>query len=341
MKAYIKNLSLEKLQQKLIEWNEKKFHAKQILKWLYKKNVSSFFEMTDISSSLRKRLDECYIINSLEAIEVQNSFDGTKKVLCKTVDGLFIEAVVIPTKKRLTFCISSQAGCKFGCFFCASATRGFQRNLSCAEILDQLSILYRESGRPTNVVFMGIGEPLDNYDNVLEAIRMINAPYGFGLGARHITVSTCGIIPGIERLKDENLQIELSVSLHTADDRLRSRWMPINKRYPLPQLMETLRRYQQKTNRQITFEYILVKGMNCSQDDVKKLGRLFSGLDAKLNLIPVNPTVNKNLNAPNKLEILLFKDALLKQGIPVTLRKPRGQDIDAACGQLRMRYEIR
>jgi 23S rRNA (adenine2503-C2)-methyltransferase len=242
---------------------------------------------------------------------------------------------------HITACLSTQAGCKFACRFCASGQAGFKRNLSTAEIIDQLILLKRHSlsQAVTHVVFMGTGEPLDNYDNLLKAIRIINSRDGFNIGARRITVSTCGIIPALARLAKEGLQIELSVSLHAADNAMRLTLMPVAKKYHLNDLMNALRDYNHATGRQITFEYLLIKNFNSDLQCASDLSTMVKGLDCKINLIPANPVRQSSIEPPGKMEILLFKEYLLKHRVHVTVRKPRGQDIDAACGQLRIAYE--
>ena len=337
----IKELDLKGLEKILGEWDFPKFHAQQIFFWIYKKNVLDFLEMTDLPLKLREKLKENFYICGLKLVEKLTSQDGTEKFLFQLKDKNYIEAVTIPTEKRLTGCISVQVGCKFSCKFCASGLLGFKRNLTVLEILDEILLLKKNASKTlSHLVFMGIGEPLDNYENVIKAIRIINSKDTFNIGARRITISTCGIIPAIKRLSDENLQVELSISLHSADDKIRSLLMPINKIYPLRDLISTCKEYIQKTNRQITFEYILIKGINSDLPSAKKLTNILKGLRlCKVNLIPANPIKELNIEPPNKLEVLLFRDFLLKSGINVTLRRPRGRDIQASCGQLRLRYE--
>lgn len=297
--------------------------------------------MSDLPAGLRRRLKDNFYLFGLNLAKKIKSKDGTEKFLFELSDRNYIETVVIPTEKRVTVCISTQAGCKFACAFCASGLLGFKRNLTCAEIIEQ--ILYLKNNCParrlTHLVFMGIGEPLDNYDNVIRAIRIINSKYSFHIGARRITISTCGIIPGIKRLSEGGLQIELSISLHATDDKTRSQIIPINKRYPLNELIKTCREYIKKTNRQLTFEYILIKGINSDLQNANNLSTILKGLNCKVNLIPANPVKERHIEPPKKKEILAFKDCLVKQGVNVTLRRPRGQDIEAACGQLRLGYE--
>ncbi|MFA4888048.1 MAG: 23S rRNA (adenine(2503)-C(2))-methyltransferase RlmN [Candidatus Omnitrophota bacterium] len=335
MKEDIKNLSLPELESYLTRIKQPRFHAHQIFSWVYQKKVEDFTLMSNLPQDLRQRLKEEFSCCGLKIIEKHTSRDGTEKFLFALKDNNTIEAVRIPAAKRITGCISSQAGCKFGCMFCASASSGFKRNLACAEMLDELMRL----GALTHVVFMGTGEPLDNYDNVLRAVRMINAPEGFNIGARRITISTCGIIPGIERLAEENLQIELSISLHAADEFTRSRLVPINKKYPLNKLLSCCREYIRKTNRQVTFEYILIKGVNADLQHAGNLAKLLKPLKlCKVNLIPANAVVELKIAPPPEKEIRAFTGCLLKAGVNATLRKPRGQDIQAACGQLRHNY---
>lgn len=336
-KQNIVNLTVEELRQQLIEWNEKPFHAGQIMQWIYEKGAKDFSSMSDISASLRKKLQSSYDLFDIQVAQERRSSDGTQKLLLTLADGNMIEAVNIPTQNRITGCVSTQVGCKFACSFCASGMLGFKRNLMPAEIIEQVILLQEYAKqRLNNLVFMGIGEPLDNYDNVLKAARIINAPWSMNIGARKITISTSGHIPGIKRLMEEGLQIELSVSLHGADEATRSKLMPINSVYPLALLMKTLKEYIKKTNRQVTFEYIMIRGVNTSAGHAQNLCALLKNMDAKINLIPCNPLLELGYIPPGKLEILFFKDYLVKHGVRATLRMPRGRDIDAACGQLRL-----
>jgi len=341
MKKDIRGLTLEELQETLSAWGQQSFTGRQIYSWIFGRKVVDFDRMTDLSKGLRSLLGKNFTINGPNLVETQSSSDGTKKFLFKLKDENLIEAVTIPAEKRLTACISSQAGCKFKCAFCASGTLGFRRNLETEEIIGEVFALKNDSGDKdlTHIVFMGTGEPLDNYDNVMKAIRIINSKYGFNIGARRITISTCGIVPGIKRLSQEGLQIELSVSLHAADDKTRNLLMPVNKVYPFKELLAACRHYVEETNRQVTFEYVLIKGVNCGLHDVRNLAKVLRGLNCKVNLIASNPVNESGFVPPNKLEALVFRQGLLKSGINVTLRRERGKDIDAACGQLRLRYE--
>ncbi len=337
----IKGLTLKELEDLFADSGQERFHARQVYSWIYKKGAMDFSAMSNLSVGLRRVLAKEFFIHSLSLTEKLNSADGTQKLLFKLKDNNFIEAVIIPAENRVTGCVSTQAGCKYACRFCASGILGFKRNLTAGEMIEEVLFLKNNSPehKLTHLVFMGTGEPLDNYDNLLKAIRIINSPDGLNIGARRITISTCGIIPGIERLSQEGIQVELSVSLHASDDKTRSLLMPVNKIYPLKELLAACRRYAAKTNRQITFEYVLIKGVNSNLQNAKTLGTILKGFNCKVNLIPCNPVNNLEAEPPTKLEILMFNDRLLKSGINTTLRKSRGKDIGAACGQLRFKHE--
>lgn len=295
--------------------------------------------MADIPAALRSALKEkCHISRVTLLDQKRSRLDGTAKYLLKLEDANSIETVFLPEAKRNTICLSSQVGCKFACAFCASAPFGFVRNLTVSEILDEVLFVKREDPAApiTNLVFMGIGEPFDNYDNVMKAIRILNDEAAFNIGARKITVSTCGIIPGIKKFEKEGLQIELSVSLHSADDAVRSRIVPINKRYPLKDLIAACREYTRTTNRVITFEYILIKGLNASREDAAKLAELLKGLKCKVNTIAYNLVKTKEYEAPGRDDIRAFMDSLKAKGVNAVHRKSRGEDISAGCGQLRI-----
>jgi 23S rRNA (adenine2503-C2)-methyltransferase len=337
----IKELTIKELETAFVDLGQERFHARQVYSWIYKKGIMDFSLMSNLSTGLRQVLAKEFFIRSFSLVEKLNSADGTQKLLLKLKDANFIEAVIIPAEKRVTGCVSTQAGCKYACGFCASGRLGFKRNLTTGEIIEEVLFLKNNSTgtKLTHLVFMGTGEPLDNYDNLLKAIRIINSPEGLNIGARRITISTCGIIPGIGRLSREGIQVELSVSLHAADDKTRSLLMPVNKIYPLKELLAACRGYAEKTNRQVTFEYVLIKGVNSDLQNAKRLGKLLLGLNCKVNLIVYNPAADFKAEPPGKPEILMFKDALLKSGINVTLRKSRGLDIAAACGQLKLKHE--
>ncbi len=338
----IKNLNFKELEAVLKKWGKPIFRARQIFSWIYRQNIPDFEGMTNLPDDLRRKLQDNFYPSELKLLRRQESRDSTEKFLFALKDGALIEAVSIPAEGRVTGCISTQVGCKFACRFCASGVAGFKRNLNCAEMLDEVLYLKNDSltKKLTHLVFMGTGEPLDNYDNVMKTIRIINSKHGLNIGARRITISTCGIIPGIKRMSEEGLQIELSVSLHSPEDKIRSQLMPVNKKYPLKDLISACRQYVAKTNRQITLEYILIQGLNADLESAKKLCALLKNLNCKINLIPANTVKELGITPPNKPDILYFQDYLFKHGIHSLLRKTRGQDIDAACGQLRIKPSL-
>lgn len=337
----IKQFDLKELEKEFLSLGVKSYHARQVFSWLYKRGVLDFNYMSDIPQALRKELAGKFYTLGFKLLKSSKSEDGTKKILLGAKDDNSIEAVVIPAKERVTGCVSSQVGCKYGCGFCASGMLGFKRNLTSGEIIEE--VIYLKDSAPgnriTHLVFMGTGEPMDNYVNVIKAIRIINSSAGLNIGARRITISTCGIIPGIERLSSEGLQVELSVSLHAANDELRSSLMPINKRYPLKELIKACKEYSLKTRRQVTFEYILIKGANSSLKDAEGLAGLFKDFKlSKINLIPSNYIPEFKFKPAEEKDVDSFKGYLIRKRINVTLRKERGQDINAACGQLRLNY---
>lgn len=338
-KIDIKNLSEDELIKELVRMDEKPYRATQVFKWLYKIGVKSFDDMTDLAKDLREKLKDKFYITKITSLDLKRSFsDGTTKYLLKLEDSHTIEAVFLPEEERATICLSSQVGCKFACSFCASAPFGFVRNLKASEILDEVLFIKELNKKQaiTNIVFMGIGEPLDNYNNVMRAIRILNDEDAFKIGARRITISTCGIIPAIEKLANEKMQIELSVSLHSADNKIRSRLVPINKTYPLEDLIAACKNYTLKTKRVITFEYILIKGENAFTGDAFKLARLLTGMMCKVNVIVYNQIKAKGYEAPLKEDVGNFIRTLKGRGINTMLRKSKGEDIDAGCGQLRI-----
>jgi len=333
----IKDLTFSDLQTYLEQNNQPVFRAQQIFTWLYHQEAKNFQEMKNIPPSLRAQLARDFLFSEPRLEKEQLSKDGTKKFLLSVGPKERIETVFIPSQKRGTICLSTQVGCKFGCAFCASGLNGWQRNLSCAEILNEILFVQR-SIKPkevTHVVFMGTGEPLDNYDNVMSAVNIIHDPHAFNIGARRMTISTCGIIPAIDRLSQEGLQFELSISLHGYDKKSREILMPISRQYAFDDLIEACRQYYKATNRQITFEYILIKGVTCSSQAVQSLKKAFQGLMCKMNLIVYNPIKEFDFEAPSREEIDDFCKALKAAGILATLRTPRGKDIQGACGQLR------
>lgn len=346
IKINIKGLLPSELKLAIKEIGEKEYRAVQILSWVYKRGAESFDEMSDLTLGFREASKKRFILKNLDLVNEHVSKDGTSKYLFRLLDGNLIESVLIPSHRgssyRNTVCVSTQVGCAFGCRFCASGKKGFKRDLSTAEIVDQvLFIKNRINPHPiTNIVIMGVGEPLSNYDNLLKAVRLFNSHECLNIGIRKITISTCGIIAEILRLAKENLQVELSVSLHASDDATRSSLMPINKKYPISKLIETCKEYILKTNRQITFEYILIKGINDSPQDARRLIRILNGLKCKVNIIPYNEIEGIRFESPDIGTIKTFRGILKMGGIISTLRLQRGSDIKASCGQLRMMENI-
>lgn len=337
----IRGFSLEELEKKFAALGWERYRARQVFAWLYKKGVEDFSLMENIPAALRKELASYFTIGTPVLEKILTAADLTQKFLFRLKDGPLIESVTIPARSRLTACLSTQAGCKFSCGFCASGILGFKRNLAVSEIVGQLIAMRHHvpENKVSNVVFMGVGEPLDNYDNLLSAIRLFNSEEGLHMGARKMTISTVGMAEAIERLSKEGLQVELSISLHAATDRKRSEILPVNKRYPLAVLMKAVRAYYQATKRKLTFEYVLLGGFNTSVEDAQSVIRLLRGLNARVNLIPYNEVSSRfKFHAPTKPEVLFFKSYLEKHGIEATLRMPRGGDIAAACGQLRYQF---
>ena len=339
----IYDLSLKDIEEYLLTKGLKPYRGKQIFKWLYEKRISSFLEMSDISKELQKQLADDFDINALSIKTIQTSSDGTKKYLFELQDGSFIESVLMVFDYGYSACLSSQIGCNMACSFCASGLLKKKRDLSVSEIVLQALMIQKdldlEDKRLGNIVVMGTGEPFDNYDNVMKALEIINDPYGLKIGARHISISTCGIVPMIKRFAKENVQYNLAISLHAANNELRSKLMPINKAYPLETLMEALKEYSDNNNRRLTFEYLLLAGINDRKEDVDNIKKLFKGLNAYINLIPYNEVEENEFHGSDDLNALRFYDMLKKSNIAVTLRQKRGTDIDAACGQLRAQYE--
>ena len=334
-KEDIKNLTSDELRKKVVVLKESAYRTDQILSWLYVKGVKSFAQMSNLTPELQKKLANSFYIHELELAERSISNDGTQKFLFKLEDGNFIETVLIKATGRETVCVSTQAGCKFACKFCASGKKGFIRNLKPSEITGQIVYLkHKLKFHVTNIVFMGMGEPFDNYLNTVKAVKIINDEKCLNIAARRITISTCGIIPAIKKLKNLNLQINLSISLHAADDKLRSRLMPVNKKYPLKKLINEVENYFKATNRKITLEYILMKSINDSKCDAEGLARIANQLKATINLIPCHEVTGHNLIAPDKDAIDRFIKHLRRLEANVTLRVSKGTDISGACGQL-------
>ena len=332
----IKDYNLEELKKEMQEIGEKPFRAEQIFKWLYQEKVKSFDEMTNLSLELRKKLEENYNICNFKIIKKQESKDGTIKYLFDVLDGNAIETVLMSYHHGYSICISSQIGCKMGCKFCASTGINFARNLTSGEIVEQLLAVEQDTGvRISNIVFMGIGEPLDNYENVVNSIRIINNPKGLNIGARHISISTSGLVPKIYKLSEENIPCTLSISLHATNNKKRSEMMPVNNTYPIEELIQACKDYIAKTNRRISFEYALAKDNNDNLEDAKELVKLLKGMLCHVNLIPINKIEKGKFDKSSNENIMKFRDYLNDHGIVATIRRELGSDIDAACGQLR------
>ncbi|MDO4940216.1 MAG: 23S rRNA (adenine(2503)-C(2))-methyltransferase RlmN [Erysipelotrichaceae bacterium] len=335
----IYDYDLKDLQNYLVDNGLKPFRARQIFKWLYEKRVSSFEQMSDISKDLQAKLNEDFCFNDLQLVKRQISKDGTQKFLFKLFDGCLVESVLMVFDYGFSACLSSQVGCNMGCTFCASGLLKKQRDLSPGEIvLQALTIqkyLDETQDRLGNIVLMGTGEPFDNYDNVMKALSIINDPFGLQIGARHISVSTCGVVPMIRKFALEDKQYNLAISLHAPNNELRSKLMPINKAYPLEELFAALKDYASSNNRRLTFEYLLLQDINDSKKEADELKNLLSGLNAYVNLIPYNEVNENQYHTASAENALRFYDLLKKNNVAVTLRQKKGDDIDAACGQLR------
>jgi len=371
--ADIKSLTHDELASQFKGWGLPAYRVDQVLKWLYERRATSWESMTNLPQALRMQLSQHYALGALELVRKQGSRDTTQKFLWKLNDGSFVESVLIPANPALygepsdrhTLCVSTQVGCAYGCKFCASGLEGFKRNLSVDEIVEQVLAVERwdeasaergtrntesaaedipRAASPAprlinNLVIMGMGEPLANYDNLLKALRILNAPWGGGIGARKITISTSGLAPQIRKLADEPLQFRLAISLHGATDETRNKIMPVNRRYPLAELTAACEDYQRKRERMITLEYILIAGVNDSLKEVKPLAALAHRLNAKVNLIPYNKVEDLPWARPDEETQETFLTALEKLGAIATLRREKGHDIDAACGQLRLKTE--
>ena len=332
----IKDYDLKELKEELANIGEKPFRAEQIFKWLYQEKVKSFDEMTNLSLELREKLKQNYTICNFKILRKQEAKDGTIKYLFDVLDENAIETVLMSYHHGYSICVSSQIGCKMGCKFCASTGIAFVRGLTVGEIVEQILAVEQDIGEHiSNIVFMGIGEPFDNYDNVMHAIRIINNQKGLNIGARHISVSTSGLVPRIYDFANEELQCTLSISLHATDDKKRSAMMPVNNLYSIEELMKACKYYIEKTNKRISFEYALAKDNNDNLQDAKALVNLLKGMLCHVNLIPINKIENGKFTKSSNDNIIKFRDYLNDHGIVATIRRELGSDIDAACGQLR------
>jgi 23S rRNA (adenine2503-C2)-methyltransferase len=343
MKPNIKDLSREELAAWLVSLREPAYRAAQIQQWLFQKGVASFSEMTNLSADMRCELEQAFSISRLSTLARSISSDGTVKFLFGLSDGLSIESVLIPEARRLTLCISTQVGCGLGCAFCATARMGLRRNLSAGEILDQILEAKRSlspAERITHLVLMGMGEPLANYAQTLKALAiMTDGKAGIGISPRRITLSTAGLVPQMKRLMEET-QVNLAVSLHATTDELRSKLMPVNRKYPLAELIECCRSLPVPKRKRITFEYVLLRGLNHAAADARRLAQLLTGVRCKINLIPFNPHPGSPFHRPTAAEVEAFRRQLSAYGFQVNVRAPRGDDIQAACGQLISEFNV-
>ncbi|HBA26862.1 MAG TPA: 23S rRNA (adenine(2503)-C(2))-methyltransferase RlmN [Nitrospinae bacterium] len=335
----LKDLSLQKMEDLVSSLGEKPYRVHQIYEWVFQKDVSSIGEMTNLSKNLRNQLSELSYISRLSIADKRVSKDGTEKYLLMLEDGNSIESVLIPDEDRLTLCISTQVGCKLNCAFCLTGKGGFIRNLNHYEIIEQILSVRREKKDIINIVLMGMGEPLDNYENVIKSIKTMISPHGLKIPAKRITLSTSGLIPEIKKLAKENLKINLAVSLNASDNETRDKIMPLSKKYPIEELLKTLKEYPLPPNRRITFEYVMIKRLNDSIEDAKKLSNILKGIKCKINLIPFNSYEGVDYEAPDYKNVEDFRNILISQHYTTIIRKSKGADISAACGQLRGKWQ--
>ena len=339
-KKDIKSLYLEELEEELGQLGEKSFRAKQIYQWVHQKLAADFEDMSNLSKALREKLRQQYTLTALNPVEVKISkIDGTRKYLFRLSDGNVIESVWMQYHHGNSVCISSQVGCRMGCRFCASTLDGLERNLTAGEMLDQIYRIQADTGeRVSNIVIMGSGEPMDNYDNVVRFIRLISHDQGLNISQRNITVSTCGIVPGIRRLAKEGLSVTLALSLHAPNDEVRKTLMPIANKYRIQEILDACQEYFEETGRRLTFEYSLVSGVNDNLEEARALASLLKGMHGHVNLIPVNPIQERDYVQSDRRAIEAFQHYLESQKIAVTVRREMGRDINGACGQLRKSF---
>ena len=335
-KLCISSYTMEQLQQQMKQLGQPAFRAKQIFHWLHQKLVTEFSAMTDQPKALLAKLEETYYIAAPQIERRQEARDGTVKYLLKMADGNCIETVLMRYHYGNTVCVSTQVGCRMGCRFCASTQAGRVRDLNAGEIASQIYAAQRDTGeRVSHIVLMGIGEPLDNYDNVMDFLNLISSPDGVNIGMRNISLSTCGVVPMIDRLAEEKLQLTLSISLHAPNNEIRSQMMPINNAYPVETLIASVRRYQNTTGRRVSFEYSMVRGVNDSDACARQLAALIKGMGAHVNLIPINPVDGSPYSATDAENVRRFRQKLEQLGVNATVRRRLGSEISAACGQLR------
>ena len=336
------DFNYEEMSEMALEHGWKKFRGHQIFQWLYRKRVTSIDDMSDLSKETREVLQEHYQLKPLELRDKQVSSDGTCKYLFALEDGSLIESVLMQFDYGKSICVTSQVGCNMACAFCASGLTKKKRDLTSGEMVAQVLYVQQDldqkEERLSHIVVMGTGEPFDNYEHVMNFLAIVNHDRGLGIGARHITISTCGVVPRIYEFAKEHTQYNLAVSLHAPNDELRNELMPVNKAYPLEELMKAIRYYASENNRRLTFEYILLKGVNDQMKHVNQLAKLMKGLNAYVNLIPYNAVDENGFKGVKYEEAMVFYDALMKKGVRCTIRKEHGADIDAACGQLRVKH---
>ncbi|HWP80518.1 MAG TPA: 23S rRNA (adenine(2503)-C(2))-methyltransferase RlmN [Candidatus Acidoferrum sp.] len=333
----IRSMTSHEVEELILSLGEPKYRAAQVYAWVAK-GAASFDEMSDIPSALRAKLKELCRLSALKILEKQTSKDGTVKYLFELHDGNTVESVLMRYEHGSTLCVSSQVGCRMGCSFCASTVGGLVRNLSAGEMLEQVQAAAQGSGeRVDGLVLMGMGEPLDNYDNVIKFLHLVNDSLGMGIGYRHISLSTCGLVPMIDKLAGEGLPITLSISLHAPTDAVRAAMMPVTKKWPIGQVVAAASRYARRTGRKVYFEYTMVAGVNDSKEQAQLLAALLRGILCHVNLIPLNPVAGKENVASDRKRIYAFSATLMKNGVSSTVRRRLGSDIDAACGQLRRR----
>lgn len=333
----VAELESGELENTLQERGIQRFHARQLYRWVYRRGVTDFQLMTDLARPLRARLREEFVVSTPLIVSDETSLDGTRKFVLEFADSRRIESVFIPDTPSMTFCISTQVGCAMSCGFCLTGKMGLVRNLTAGEIAAQVRVLARETGlldAPFNIVLMGMGEPLHNYDSTMKALRILHAEHGLAVSPRRVTLSTVGIVPGLEKLASEPLMPNLAISLHATTDEERTRLVPPNRKYPLAEILDACRRFPLKKRNRITFEYVLLDGVNDSPDDARRLVRLLTGIKAKVNLIPLNPAPGIPYQRPSDARIDRFAQILADRHITVSVRKSRGRDIRAACGQL-------
>ncbi len=335
------SLNYDQMCEYAIDHGWKSFRGHQIFQWLYRNRVFEIDEMTNLSKDTREQLKSEFIVNPLKLIKKQISHDGTTKFLFQTEDGALLESVMMIFDYGKSVCVSSQVGCNMGCAFCASGLTKKKRDLTSGEMVAQVMYVQKEldnsNDRLSHIVVMGTGEPFDNYDNVMNFLATVNHDRGLGIGSRHITISTCGVVPRIYDFANEHTQYNLAISLHAPNDDLRNELMPINHAYSLDELMDAIRYYGQENNRRLTFEYILLNGVNNKEEHAKQLAKLLKGMNAYVNLIPYNAVDEKGFKSVNHEQAMVFYDLLMKNHVRCTIRKEHGNDIDAACGQLRIK----